>query len=207
METVQAKIESIISRKKAGAILFLSDFNSLGTTSAIRQSLSRLVKKGKIIRVGQGIYCTPKEDELIGSIQPSADDIIKLLAKKEKIRIKPAGVYALHQLGLTTQVPMKRVYITDGHSRKFQIGKLTIRFKPTTSKRLLRKGKLSSLIIQAIEELGEEYIDKQTQDKLYNLLLQEKREILKHDLSLSPAKVHDYILKLFKERNNDWMAQ
>ncbi len=47
-----------------------------------------------------------------------------MLAKKEKIRVKPAGAYALHQLGLTTQVPTKLVYITDGHPRLFKLGKL-----------------------------------------------------------------------------------
>lgn len=44
----------------------------------------------------------------------------------------PTGAFALHKLELTTQVPTRLVYLTDGHPRKFQIGKATVEFKATT---------------------------------------------------------------------------
>lgn len=199
MEKTHTHIEHIISRKKKGGLIFPSDFRGKGTDAAIKKALSRLAEKGEIKRLAHGIYYVPKIDPVLGELRPAADEVVKMLALKEKIRVKPAGTYALHQLGLTTQVPTRRVYITDGHSRKFKLGKLEINFKSTTQKRLLRKGKISSLVIQALEELGTENIDSETATKIKELLLNEDPRMLKHDLSLAPVKVNNYILKILKE--------
>lgn len=199
MEKTHTHIEQKISRKKEGHLIFPSDFRGTGTDSAIKKALSRLAEKGMIKRLAHGIYYVPKTDPVLGELRPGADDVVKMIAQKEKIRIKPAGAYALHKLGLTTQVPTRLVYITDGHPRQFMLGKLQIKFKPTTSKRLLRKGKISSLVIQALEEIGTKSIDEETGSKLRHLLLQENPRILKQDLELAPVKVNNYILKLLKE--------
>ncbi|MGV8134116.1 MAG: DUF6088 family protein [Mangrovibacterium sp.] len=31
-----------------------------------------------------------------------------------KIRLVPTGIYSLHALGLSTQIPLKLVFLTDG---------------------------------------------------------------------------------------------
>lgn len=200
MEKTHTQIKRIISRRKEGEILFPSEFRGIGTDVAIKQALSRLTKQGTIKRLAHGIYYKPKIDPILGEIRPSADDVVKMLAQKEKIRVKPAGTYALHELGLTTQVPTRRVYITDGHPREFALGKLKIKFKGTTPKRLMRQGKISSLVIQALEELGTQNIDNVTKQKVHDLLLKENPNKLKHDLSLAPVKVNNYIIQLMKEK-------
>lgn len=199
MEKTHPHIKHLLSRKKRGELIFPSDFRGLGTDSAIKQALSRLTKKGLIKRLAHGIYYVPQIDHVLGEIRPSADEVVKMLALKEKIRIKPAGTYALHELGLTTQVPTRRVYITDGHPRQFVLGKLQIKFKATTAKRLLRKGKISSLVIQALEEIGTDKIDSETIVKIRELLLKENPRMLKHDLELAPVKVNNFIIKLLKQ--------
>jgi hypothetical protein len=199
MEKVHPHIKSLINNKKQGEILFPSDFRGLGTDSAIKKTLSRMVKSGEIKRLAHGIYHIPKTDPKLGDIRPGADDIVRMIAEKEKIRVRPAGAFALHQLGLTTQVPTKRVYITDGHQRQFMIGKLQIKFKPTTPKRLMRKGKISSLVIQALEELGTNNIDHETHNKIKELLKKEKPDMLRHDLQLAPVKINNYIVNIMKD--------
>ena len=198
MEKTHTHIKSLIFKKKPGNLIFPSDFRGLGSDSAIKQALSRMVKSGEIKRLAHGIYHVPKTDPQLGDIRPSADDVVRMIADKEKIRIKPAGAFALHQLGLTTQVPTKRVYITDGHQRQFIIGKLHIKFKPTTPKRLMRKGKISSLVIQALEELGTSNIDLVTHNKMKVLLKKEDPKLLNHDLKLAPVKINNYIVKIMK---------
>jgi Family of unknown function (DUF6088) len=37
------------------------------------------------------------------------------------VRIRPTGAFALHKLGLTTQVPTRLVYLTDGHPHKYLV--------------------------------------------------------------------------------------
>lgn len=199
MKNTHNTIERQISRKKPGDIIFTSDFRGLGTDTAIKQALSRLTKSGQIRRMAHGIYYIPKLDAVLGELSPSADDVVQTLALREKIRVKPAGAYALHKLGLTTQVPTKRVYITDGSPRRFMLGKLQIKFKPTTPKRLMRQGKISSLVIQALEELGADNLDETTKQKVRDLLLKEDPKKMKHDLQLSSIKVSNAILRLLKE--------
>jgi hypothetical protein len=199
MEKTHTHIESIISKKKAGEVIFPSDFRGTGTDDAIRKALSRLTKDGQLNRLAHGIYYIPKNDPVLGDLRPGADDVVKMLAKKEKIRVKPAGAYALHQLGLTTQVPTRLVYITDGHSRKFRLGRMYIVLKSTTPKKLSMAGKVSSLVIQAIEEIGTEEINSTIETKIKELINKEDPKKLKHDLALAPAKVSDYIVKLLKK--------
>jgi hypothetical protein len=196
-------IENVILRKKGGEIVFPTDFRGKGTEDAIKKALSRLAQKGVLKRLTHGIYYIPKIDPVLGELRPGADDVVKMLAKKEKIRVRPAGAYALNQLGLSTQVPTKLVYITDGHPRLFKLGKMQIKFKATSPKKLSTIGKISSLVIQALEELGTEHLSATTESKLHELLKNEDPKKLKHDLALASAKVNDYIVKLLKKQDYD----
>lgn len=200
-------IENVIFRRKGGELIFPTDFRGIGTEDAIKKALSRLTQKGVLKRLAHGIYYVPKIDPVIGELCPGADDVVKMLAKKEKIRVRPAGAYALHRLGLTTQVPTKLVYITDGHPRLFKLGKMQIKFKATTPKKLSTIGRISSLVIQALEEIGTENVDAKTESKLHEFLKNEDPKKLKHDLALASAKVNDYIVKLLKKRENDRLVE
>ncbi|MEI8058797.1 MAG: DUF6088 family protein [Ferruginibacter sp.] len=207
MEKTHTHIEQVLSRKKKGELIFLTDFRGTGTEDAIKKTLSRLTLAGKVKRLAYGIYYIPKTDPILGELRPSAEDVVKMVAKKEKIRVRPSGAYAIHRLGLTSQVPTKLVYITDGAARQFKLGKLQIKFKPTTPKKLSTIGEISSLLIQALEEIGTEKIDEVTEMKIFELLKKEDLKNLKHDLTLAPAKVHDYIIKLLKRDENDRVAK
>jgi hypothetical protein len=207
MQATHTHIEHVILRRKGGELIFPTDFRGKGTEDAIKKALSRLTQKGVLKRLAHGIYYIPKIDPVLGELHPGAEDVVKMLAKKEKIRVRPAGAFALHQLGLTTQVPTKLVYITDGHPRLFKLGKMQIKFKATTPKKLSTIGKISSLVIQALEEIGTDNVDAKTESKLYELLIKEVPRKLKHDLALAPAKVNDYIVKLLKKQVNDRLVE
>jgi hypothetical protein len=196
METVHKKIAQLISRKKRGGLIFPTDFRGLGTESAIKKTLSRLAKTGAIKRLAHGIYYIPKSDPLLGELIPAAEEVAQMLAQKEQVRIKPAGATALNKLGLSTQVPTKLVYITDGPPRHLKVGKQIIKFKATSHKKLSTTGKISALVIQALEELDINHLDEHTTSKIRELLLQEDPKILKRDLSLATARINDYIVKL-----------
>ncbi|MDR0574386.1 MAG: DUF6088 family protein [Tannerella sp.] len=74
----------------------------MGAGVAIRHSLSRLCKDDFIIRLSNGIYLYPKMSKRIGIVYPSIENIAKAIAKREKARLIPTGVYALNKLGLST---------------------------------------------------------------------------------------------------------
>lgn len=207
MNKTHTSLNSYLSKVKKGSILFPTDFRGMGTEGAIKMALSRLVKEGKLKRVAHGIYYMPKTDPLLGELHPGAENIAEAIAQKEKILIKPSGASALNKLGLSTQVPMRLVYITNGSPRKIKIGRMTVVFKATTSKKLAMEGPISGLVIQALEELDLANVHPQTATKIKSLLMKENPGKLKHDLALAPARLHDYIMKLLKEKDNDRMVE
>ena len=116
-----------------GKLYSIGDFSYLGTEDAVRKALQRLEKKDKLVRLGRGLYLNPKKDPTLGIMYSSLAEIATAIAKKEKLRIIPTGDQALLQLGISTQVPMKSVYLTDGETpRNIKIGNRTLVFKPTT---------------------------------------------------------------------------
>lgn len=199
-EKTHSQIEAAISKRKAGEILFPAEFRGKGTQAAIKQTMSRLAKKGSIKRLAHGIYYIPITDPVLGELRPDVDEVVKMIAQKEHIRVRPTGANALHRLGLTTQVPMKRVYLTDGNPRQFKLGKIQVRFKSTSPKKLSTTGQLSSLVIQAIEEMGVDKISPDLEKKLQEFLHKEDPKKLKHDLTLTSTKVNDYIFRLMKKK-------
>ncbi|MDR3716069.1 MAG: DUF6088 family protein [Puia sp.] len=196
MEKVHTEIEKEVTSKENGDIIFAADFRGKGEANTIKQALFRLVKSGKIQRLAKGIYYKPKIDPLLGPLKPGPEELIQALEEKEKIRIIPGGALAMNMLGITTQVPTRMVYLTDGSPRTLKLGNLEIKLKTTSPKRLSRKGKISALLIQALEEMDLERIDEPTQQKLKELLQKENPQTLKHDLSLTSTRINDYIYSL-----------
>ena len=171
--SVEDKIEARIKVFPKGELLLPADFSDLGSSEAVRLSLFRLEKQGVLSRVAQGIYVRPKESSLIGKLVPSAEEVAEAIARRDRIRTVPTGSYALNALGLSTQVPMNIVLLTDGSPRELKVGKRTIRFKKTTPKNLLAKGKISRLVIQAMKEIGNGKITIGEEQKIVALLKKE----------------------------------
>ena len=200
MLSSQNKIEIIISSKRRGRILFSKEFAHYGTSAAIRQALSRLCRKGIIVRLSAGIYLYPKIDKYIGILYPSIEDIAKAIAEQEKARIIPTGVYALNVLGLSTQIPMKVVFLTDGTPRVINIeGKASIFFKKTIPKYLSFKGKITSLIIFALKEIGKENVTDVQLQRIKEALIHETHKNIMHDVVLAPEWISEIILKLIDD--------
>ena len=194
MQSVEKRIEKSIKAKPRGNLVLSSDFLLYGTPKAVQKSLERLEDKGVIIRVAQGIYVRPKISKLIGAITPSAEEVAEAIAKRDRIRTVPTGSYALNALGLSTQVPMNIVLLTDGSPREIKVGKRTIKFKKTTPKNLLAKGKISRLAIQALKEIGHGKVTEKEEQKIVSLLKKEDEKTLKHDIALAPV----WIQKIMK---------
>jgi hypothetical protein len=145
--------------------------------------------------VAQGIYVLPKESSFLGKLIPSAEEVAEAIAKRDRIRTLPTGSYALNALGLSTQVPMNIVLLTDGSPREIKVGKRTIKFKKTTPKNLMTKGKISRLAIQALKEIGNGKVTDAEEKKIVNLLQKEDKTDLKHDITLAPVWIQKIIKK------------
>jgi len=192
--SIEEKILQRIKTIPKGELFLPIDFSDLGSSEAVRLSLFRLEKEAIINRVAQGIYVRPKESRLIGPLTPSAEDVADAIAKRDRIRTVPTGSYALNALGLSTQLPMNIVLLTDGSPREIKVGKRIIKFKKTTPKNLLAKGKISRLVIQALKEIGNGKVNIDEEQKILTLLRKEDKKDLLHDIVLSPV----WIQKIMK---------
>ena len=200
MQSTHYHIKNAIIKKRRGKIIFADDFRSLGTGVAIRHALSRLSKDEFIIRLSNGIYLYPRYSKLIGTVYPSIGDIAKAIAKKEKARLIPTGLYALNRLGLSTQVPMRVVFLTDGAPRVIKVGKkATIRFKKTVAKYLAFKGDITTLIIFALKEIGKGKVTESELQIIKEALAIEKNDNIIHDANLAPEWISNILLKLKKD--------
>lgn len=207
MKSVHQEVVNRIGALQPGSILFPTDFRGIGTDDAIKKALSRLVKDSMLERLAHGIYFVPKNHPSFGKLYPSLEEVAEAVAEHEHVRIRPTGVYALNKLGLSTQVPTRQVYITDGQARQIKVGKGGIKFKPTTPKKFGMKGPISSLVIQALEELNLSQITPEMATRIRELLDKETMENLMEDIKLASAKVNDMLINLyFKSRKNDRMA-
>lgn len=176
-----------------GAIFFPSDFEDIATDTAIRQTLSRMVKRGEIIRVSRGIYCHPRTNPALGLdvIPPSAEDIAQRIAERDKVKIIPTGDQALNQLGLSTQVPGNAVYITNGARKKINIGKgRNIVSRESNELRIFEfESKIMMLAVSAMRSIGKDKIGSDILTVIREIVGKISPETYNHDIRLAPAWV------------------
>lgn len=201
---ISKQIEREIKALQKGKILFVSDFTTEHNYETARKVLQRLCNKNKLIRLSRGIYYLPKQNKMLGVIYPTAEQIAQAIAKRDKARIIPTGSYALYKLGLSTQIPMNVVYLTDGSARKIQVGNQKISFKKTSPKNLAVNNQLSNLIIQALKDLGESKINNNIKNKLKEIINKSgESQIIKKDIINAPVWIKKIMLQIIKEIQND----
>ena len=191
MKSVEEQIFKRVNNYNRGKIFFPDNFADLGTSEAIRQALSRLETEGNLVRLGYGIYLSPKIDPQLGVLSPTLDQIAQAIAKRDRAKIVPTGALALNKLGLSTQVPLNAVYLTDGSPRNVQIGNQKIKFKRTVPKNLKAKGGISELVIQALKEIGNGKVRDHQKEKIIELLKKEDKDHLRHDIKLAPVWIRN----------------
>ena len=199
MQSIEKQIEKSIKSKPKGSLILPDDYLRYGSSEAIRKALGRLVDKQLIVRVAHGIYFRPKISKLIGPLVPSAEEVCEAIAKRDRIKTLPTGSYALNALGLSTQIPMNIVLLTDGSPRVIKVGNRTIKLKKTTPKNLLAKGKISRLVIQALKEIGNGKLTNDEEKQIINLLRKENRKDLIHDIALAPNWIQKIMKKALKD--------
>ncbi|WP_313532941.1 DUF6088 family protein [Sphingobacterium athyrii] len=198
MESVVNKIKEKIIKSGRGGLFFADDFARLGTSANIRKVLSRLEKDNLLVRLAQGIYLKPKQDPLLGVVYPNIEEIANQIANRDKARIAPTGVLALYLLGLTTQVPLKAVYLTDGSQRDIKIGKRTIKFKHTVPKSFAIKDGLLHLVVSAFKEQGQEGLSEEFLSTIKHSVKKIEKQVLDSQLKYAPVWIQKEINKLYQ---------
>jgi predicted transcriptional regulator of viral defense system len=200
---IENQILNKIKKAKRGTLFFTENFIKIGSPDAIRKALERLVKNQALERVSAGMYVRPEIDPYIGKVPPNIEAIAQAIAKRDGASIVPTGVYALNRLGLSTQVPMNIIYLTDGSARKVNIDNRNIVFKRVSPKNVATVGEISGLAIQALRTIGKENVREDEIIKIQELLKKEKPTRLAHDIRLAPSWIRAIMQPILKQPINE----
>lgn len=159
MNTITSTITRRIRAKQRGWVFTPKDFMDVGARAAVDQVLSRLVQRGMIRRLGRGVYDFPKQHDVLGTLSASADDLAKAVTAQTGDTAFPSGAMAANLLGLSTQVPARPVYLTNGKSRVKKIGGRTITLKHARVPLLDYLPDKINMVLQALSYLGKNNID------------------------------------------------
>ena len=178
MESIATKVLRSIKRKGRGYVFTPDELLSIGSRAAVDQALSRLTRSGEIRRLGRGIYDYPKISARLGPLSPAPETIAEALARQEGVHLQTSGARAANALGLTTQVPGRLTFLTDGTPRSRRVGNQVIELKRAAPRKLRGAGTLAGTVLQALRYLGPEHVDDHVVEHLARLLSpSDKREL------------------------------
>lgn len=186
------KVKSRISHSKFGEVFFVSSFPEYDV-EYVTKLLSILEKEGTITRISKGVYVKARKTRF-GTLYPSASELVREIAKRDKAAVIATGDTAANQLGLSTQVPVNSTFLTTGSSRKLTLGKRTVTLKHGAPKNFAFKGKLIQDIVQALRSIGEQNLTPENERQIAKLLAESsEKETIEHDLRLAPVWMRNII--------------
>ena len=197
--SIDSKVLDRIRQKTTGAVFTPADFADLGSRVAIDHALSRGARAGRLQKLARGVYDSPRRHPRLGLLAPSMDDIARALAGRDASRLQPSGAHAANVLGLSDQVPVRAVYLTDGRSRTVQIGKRTVVLKKTTPRNMATAGRISGTVIQALRWLGQRHVDDRLIARLRKRLRENDRKQLLAYTRFAPAWIAGVMRRLADE--------
>ncbi len=159
MQTMRDQIVVRIERLGPGKAFSAKDFLDIASRGSIDMALSGLNRDGVIRRIRRGLYDMPKFNAALGGkLSPDIDEAARALARRQRWKIVPEGAWAANLLGLSTQVPSKITYLTDGPNKEVPIGRRTIHFKHARPKAMAGLEGKFALVVQALRHLGKESV-------------------------------------------------
>lgn len=201
MNAVADTITRRIRAKGRGWVFTPKDFLDVGTRATVDQTLSRLVQKGSIRRLDRGLYDYPKQHGKLGTLSPGADDLAQAIAVKTGDRIFPSGAAAVNYLGLSTQVPARPVYLTNGASRTKKIAGRTITLKHARVPIMNSITDRANFVLQALSYLGQNNIDDMVIQQCADRLDNRDMKDLSASVARLPGWMADVILRIQQTRH------
>ena len=202
-QPIENKIISRIYGNGRGWAFSPADFADLGARSTIDSALHRREREGVIRRVIRGIYDYPRHSKALkGPTSPNIDQVAHALARKFGWRIQPDGATAQNLLGLSTQVPARAVYLSDGPDRSYTVGRTKLAFEHTVLKEAGFKLRESRLIVQALKAFGEGRITPKIIAQIRGQFDSTLRRQILRDTKTATGWVYAAIQEIAKEGTN-----
>lgn len=181
MQTMRDQVVARIERLGEGKAFSAKDFLDIASRGTIDMALGSLARSGTIRRIRRGLYDMPRVNpRLGGKLSPDIDEAAQAIARRQRWKIVPEGAWAANLLGLSTQVPAKIIYLTDGPNNEVLIGRRSIHFKHARPKAMAGLEGKFALVVQALRYLGKEGVGAREIQTLRTALSPaEKRRLVK----------------------------
>ena len=149
MSTLTESILATATALPEGGLLSPKEFLHLASRAAVDQALSRLAKEGQLLRVGRGTY-TRSVAGRFGTRPPSMDSVIDAIQAASGEVVVNHGAAEANALGLTSQVPIRDVFLTSGPAQKLQLGKRVIELQHGNRWQLVLGKRQAGRVIRAL---------------------------------------------------------
>jgi hypothetical protein len=129
-----------------------------------------------LLRVGRGLYMGSVETRF-GARPPSVPKVVEAIARVKGETLVPSGAAAANLLGLTTQVPVRAVYLTSGRTRHLSVGSQAIELRHAPAWQLAIPTGRAGEALRAIAWFGKERAGEVVQSLREKLSESEVREL------------------------------
>lgn len=196
--TISQIFENKFRRTKAKSLIFASDLSKYNQ-DYIGDLLSIYTREGKLIRLANGVYLKTAMTKF-GPVLPSPTEIAEAIARRDHAQVLMSGLAAENYFGLSTQIPMKIVFLTSGSARKLTVGNTIIEFKRGVPKNFAYKDKTMATLCLALKSIGNGRVTDEQKTILRNFLNNYiKEHDIKNDLKLMPQWVQKLLNELIGE--------
>lgn len=186
MDSLSKNIRDRIVSGGTDKMYTVGDFADLCNDSVVTRTLSRMTGEGILIRLSQGLYLYPEKTRY-GVKMPTAYEIAAAIAKRDNSKIIPSGLTVLNELGLSTQIPMKMTYLTDGTTRTIKLGRRSIVLKHSVPRTFAYKSDTFPKVVLAMKEIGQSGITEEILNSIQTILSKDKNpELVREDYNIAP---------------------
>ncbi len=113
-----------------------------------------------------------------------------------------AGARAANALELSTQVPARNTYLTDGPSRRVVLGKRVVDLRHASPKHLIAPGSAAGTVVQALRHLGAVRAGDVAQIAAHRLSVSDKKTLASFALQ-APAWMRPTLVSIANVTSSD----
>lgn len=155
MKSLTQQILEYASREPEGIPLTSKALLHLGTRAAVDQALSRLAASNRLLRVGRGLYVKPEKTRF-GLRPPSTESVMRGIGERQGETVVPHGAAEANSLGLTTQVPVREIFLTSGRTRNLNLGGREVELRHAPAWQLVMPHRAAGAAVRALSWAGSE---------------------------------------------------
>ena len=178
MTGLSSRILQLADESAEGTLLCANALLHLGTRAAVDQALSRLARRGELMRICQGVYVRPVQTRF-GPCPPSIPKVLSSLSTLWGETIVDAGGREANALGLTDQVPVRLVCLTSGPNRKLKFGRQIVELRHAPRWQLTAPHQPAGAVVRALAWLGPSEVEEGLEQVGRRLLPEDLRELAK----------------------------